>query len=106
MDPELPQGTGAYPGPGFRPADPGQPSVQSWPGLDGLDPAPPVTPEPQGDPRLVQRVVRSVEIDASERSRFSSAMGELKRLHACPELLCRLLIDKDFELDLGHMTDM
>ena len=81
-----------------------QAAMQLGLGLDGLYPAPPVAPEPERDPRLLQRVFGGVQIDASERSRLWAAIGQLQRLHARPKLARRQFVEQEFQLDFAHVT--
>ena len=73
-------------------------------GLDGLDPAPPVTPEPQRNSRLLQGVLGRVQIDASERSSFGGAARQLQRLQARLKLSRRSLVEQEFQFDFAHVT--
>ena len=81
-------------------------AVQLGIGLDGLYPAPPVAPEPERDPCLLQCVFGGVQIDASERSCLWRAIGQLQRLHSGPKLARRQFVDEEFQLDLAHVTDL
>ena len=56
-------------------ADLGEATMQPGIGLDALNPPPPLAPEPQRDPRLLQCVFRGIQIDASERFRCWDAIG-------------------------------
>ena len=87
-------------------ADLGQAAMQRCPGLDALNPPPPIAPEPQRDPRLLQGMLGSIQIDASERFRYWDATGEFRRFHARPNLSRPRLVEQEFQLDLAHVTNL
>ena len=80
--------------------------MQRCPGLDALNPPPPIAPEPQRDPRLLQGMLGSIQIDASERFRYWDATGQFRRFHARPNLSRPRLVEQEFQLDLAHVTNL
>src|SRR5258708_6357737 len=74
-------------------------------GLDGLDPAPPVTAEPQRNASLPQGAFRRVEIDTSHEACFRGCTRQLQRRDTRAKSSRSRLVDDEFQLDLAHVTD-
>ena len=84
-------------------SDPGKTACDGTVELDGLQPAPAVTPQAQGDAVFAQDTIRCVEVDAAQKPAFvHPARIRGQSFDAREQVGHLLLFQQQFQLDFGQ----